>query len=131
MKRILLTTVLALMTSLLMVESAVAQRRGRYTRPRLRAYQRPALNPYMDLLSNQRGSTGNRSFGFEYFRRVRPELQLRRQDAILQESVQRLNTELIQQRQQLQQRRAGSQMSGTGHTTYFMNYSGYYNFGRR
>lgn len=132
MSKSLLLSVLAAAATTLFAESTLAQSRGRYSRPKLRAYQRPALSPYIDLLSSQRGRAGGRSFGFEYFRRVQPELQLRRESAALEDSVRRLNTELNQQRQQLlQQRGSGSQLSGTGHSTYFMNYSGYYNFRRR
>lgn len=131
MSKSLLLSVLAAAATTFFAESTFAQPRRRSSRPNLRAYQRPALSPYIDLLSNQRGRTGGRSFGFEYFRRVQPELQLRRESAALEDSVRRLNTELNQQRQQLQQRGTGSQLSGTGHSTYFMNYSGYYNFRRR
>ena len=102
-------------------EFAAAQRPSRNERPAVKAFQRPTTSPYLNLLGGGRGS-----FEFEYFRRVRPELEFRRTGAQLTQSVRNLQRQLDQRRGQ--ESRSG--LGTTGHRTSFLNYSGYYNLGR-
>ena len=86
--------------------------------------RRPFISPYVDLLnSDGAGFTRN------YFRRVRPELEFRRNDTRLGRSVQSLQRQVNTQRQQLQSRT--SQLSPSGHTTSFLNLGSYFPSGRR
>lgn len=100
-------------------DAALAQAPPGLSRPRLRPWERPTTSPYLNLLG-----TGPGSFEFQYFRRVRPELEFRRANTQLQRSVEDLQRQIDVQRQQLQ---VGSGLGPTGHQTSFLNLGGYFN----
>jgi hypothetical protein len=115
---------------LLAIRTSQAQQpvRGPWPGPP-RAYQRPVTSPYLGLLAAPGGSVE-----FEYFRRVRPELELRRE-------TERLHRSLRTMRQQTEPdeplRRDGRSQDGTlrplttGHSTSFMNRGNYFPNQRR
>lgn len=123
MKTGFFASVLTLAAFVVVPAQAQAQRIGK-GRPTVRGYRRPVTSPYLNLLNSQLQQSGN-SFAFEYFRRVRPELELRQANEALSRSIQNLDRRVNEQQQQLQ----GAGLGPTGHQTYFFNYSGYYNFG--
>ncbi len=100
---------------------AEAQQRPQRTPTRFRSPQRrPTTSPYLNLL----GGGSGRGLGFDYFRRVRPEQEFRRNDARLRRAFQGVQRDLNQQRRMLQSSR--SQLSATGHATFFQNYGSFF-----
>ena len=87
--------------------------------------RRPAVSPYLDLLERPGGS----SFGFQYLRRVRPELEFRSTQEAFRQSIGTLNREVQQQQRELQQSET-SGLEPTGHQTMFMNHSKYFGVGQ-
>jgi len=90
---------------------------GQYP-PRRLPLIRPTTSPYLNLF---RGRNGNRSFAFNYFTLVRPELQLRSQIRRQGAALQRMQARQNQQAQQ-----GASPLGPTGHSTSFLNYSGHF-----
>ncbi len=80
---------------------------------------RPAVSPYLDL--TRRGDPA-----FNYYRRIRPEQELRA--AVNQQSG---AIQDLQRKGETGQEGAGSGLSSTGHPVQFMNYSHYYGAGPR
>lgn len=68
------------------------------------------------------------SLEFNYSRRVRPEVEWRQGQSQLRRSVTGLNSRLNEQRREIQSVKSG--LTPTGHSTSFLNYGGYYGFGR-
>lgn len=94
----------------------------------VRANERPALSPYLDLLRRDRGG-----FSSEYFREVRPRFQLRNaigQGVRGREAIRRDQARTQQELGSLR-RSLTSQLGGTGHTTGFMTHSRYFGTGQR
>ena len=114
--------VIACMITLsLCLSVAEAQQRQQRSQSRFRSPQRrPTTSPYLNLL----GGSGGRGLGFNYFRNVRPEQEFRRNDARLGRAYRGLRQDLNQQRQLLQSSR--SQLSATGHATFFQNYGSFF-----
>ena len=113
----------------LSAQDVLAQRRST-SGPSLRKNNRPTTSPYLNLLNRGGGRGG---IGFEYFRRVQPEVQLRNQSNQLQGSLDSLQKQMNQQQLQLKQS-STSQLSPSGHTATFLSYGSYYSFpgrGRR
>jgi hypothetical protein len=92
------------------------------SRPSIRAYDRPAISPYLNLLDR------NRSFEENYFLRVRPQLEFQRADAQLRQGLGTVNRRLDEQQRQMQSTK--SALGPSGHTTSFLSYGSYYSFGR-
>ena len=136
MHRFVVLGVLSLVFSVVIAESAHAQYRRR-PRARSRSMRRPTTSPYLDLLGSARN---NRGFSQEYFRRVRPEMELRRESAELARSIAEMNSQMASQRAlRLRQQREQMRPMGilhpiaSGHPTSFLspssrffNYGGYY-----
>lgn len=101
---------------------SVSSQTQRYARPRVKAYNRPAISPYLNLL---RGQRSGRSFASEYFTRVRPQQEFRGSYNQLGRGLGNLQRQVSQQGQQRQ-----TSISQTGHTTSFLSYGGYYQKGR-
>lgn len=104
-------------------DSVCGQGAARLTRPHVRPSQRPAISPYLNLLGT---SPGSGTFAFQYFQRVRPELEFRRANSQFQRSLQGLEQRL---EQPALQQAPQSGLGPTGHPAAFFNYGGYYQFG--
>ena len=82
------------------------------------AARRPVTSPYLYLLENN-GS----SLSFNYFRKVRPEVEFRRSDARLNRSIRRLKQRVeVNERTQRRQ----SQLGTTGHRATFLSRGNYF-----
>ena len=116
---------ITLLFSLSIAEAQQKQRQQR-SQTRFRSPQkRPTTSPYLNYLSGGNG----RGLGFDYYRNVRPEQEFRRNYSRLGHANRRLRQELNEQRQLLQTSR--SQLSATGHTTFFQNFGGFFPLGTR
>ncbi|QDT62899.1 hypothetical protein [Calycomorphotria hydatis] len=81
--------------------------------------KQPVTSPYLNLLRPGRGGVT-----FEYFRRVRPELEFRRADQMFQGEISNLRTQVSADRVLPQRREIP--LGTTGHPTSFLNTSGYF-----
>ena len=118
----------AAIPAVMLLSSATSAQVGarRFSGPRVRTYDRPVVSPYMNLLN--RGS-GN-SFEFDYFRRVRPEIDLRRSAAANKQQLQHVEQQANDQFRELE-RNHSSLLGETGHTTGFMTHGRYFGIGQR
>jgi hypothetical protein len=125
MKRQLPWAVLALLTALagLWTLEADAQPPAMSPRPRTGPYDRPVISPYATLAGLEGGDLLR-----EYYRRVRPEVELRNAASQASRSIQGLQRQVDQQGELLQSRT--SQLGSTGHATFFMNHGRYFGAGR-
>ncbi len=121
------TAAIACMITLSLCLSVSEAQQGQQRSPtRFRSPQRrPTTSPYLNLL----GGGSGRGLGFDYFRSVRPEQEFRRNDARLGRAYRGLRQDLNQQRQLLQSSR--TQLSATGHATFFQNFGGFFPRGTR
>jgi hypothetical protein len=84
----------------------------------LRPAARPVTSPYLNLLD-----PAGRGLAFNYYRRVRPELEFRRADERLSRSVHGLERQIPGE----ENRPTGQTgLSPTGHAATFMNSGGYF-----
>lgn len=109
---------LALLGAFVGVRPAAAQPPGVGGGP---AINRPTTSPYLNLL-NRRGFGGN-SAALNYYRNVRPEQDLRRYSSQLGQQVTSLQQSLTSQGLLPDGSRP---LSGTGHTTSFLNTGRYF-----
>jgi len=127
MRKLFVVPLVLILGIALSAQDVLAQRRST-SGPSLRKNNRPTTSPYLDLLDQGAGRGG---IGFQYFRRVRPEVELRNQNSQLQGSLDSLQKQMNQQQLQLKQSSA-SQLSPSGHTATFLSYGNYFSFpGRR
>lgn len=105
---------------------AHAQGYGGFGRPRPRTgpYDRPIISPYATLP----GLSGE-ALVREYYRRVRPEVELRNAANQQYYGLQNLQQQVNQQQNLIQSQ--NSQISPTGHATWFLNHSQYFGAGSR
>lgn len=89
---------------------------GGFNNRRATAPRRPSVSPYLNLL-------GGRGVGNEYYNRVRPQQEFRKQNAAMGRSIQQLQQATAAQGQQLMD----YEMGATGHVTSFMNHMQYFN----
>ena len=80
--------------------------------------RRPVTSPYLNLLAGN-----GRSFAFNYFRRVQPEVEFRQADALTSRSLQNLRREVRQVRRRDEQL---LRLGPTGHGAAFMDLSSYF-----
>jgi hypothetical protein len=112
MWRFIAMALLAASVTAAMPREGFAQNRfGRY-RPR------PTTSPYLSLLQN--GFRG--SAAFQYYRRILPEQEFRRNEWRQSQSLDELRRRVDRQENELIQRRMGT----TGHATSFLNLGGYF-----
>jgi hypothetical protein len=109
-------------------EEAAAQRPR--TRRAVRATERPAISPYLDLL----GRDGT-DFSARYFLRVRPEVQWRQQAGLARRSIESLRRDQLKAQRELLRtqrdlRSLTSLLGGTGHSAGFMTHRKYFGAGR-
>lgn len=112
-----LVTSAVVVCSCLATSATVEAQTRRGLRPQSR---RPVTSPYLNLLDRNRG------IGSNYYRRVRPELEFRQNDARLSRSLNALRRQQLATQVQIR-----SQLSGTGHRTSFLNLGGYFPSARR
>ena len=125
----------AAIPAVMLLSSATSAQVGarRFSRPRVKTYDRPVVSPYMNLLNRGNGN----SFEFDYFRRVRPEIDLRRSTAVNKQQLQHVEQQLQRVEQEVngQFRALGRNQSlsfgATGHTTGFMTHGRYFGIGQR
>lgn len=126
----LISTIVATACTIFMVCLADAadspNYRDRYTRPNISSRKNPTTSPYLNLLRNAPGSSG---FASDYFLRVRPEQEWRRQNEQFGRSLQGLQRQLNGQ-QPSKQQSPFSTIGPTGHPTSFSNLSHYYPGGK-
>jgi hypothetical protein len=121
-----LMTLVALIAAVgALAADAHAQYRG-YGRPRGRTgpYDRPIISPYATLS----GLSGE-ALVREYYRRVRPEVELRNAATQQYYNLQNLQQQVNRQQSLIQSQ--NSQISPTGHATWFLNHSQYFGAGGR
>ena len=100
---------------------------ARFSRPQVRAYERPKTSPYLNLLN---GSNSGNSFEFNYLQRTRPEIDLRRAAGASRQNLARLEGQVNQQVRDLRQSQT-STLDTTGHHTGFMTHHRYFGVGKR
>ena len=111
MTRTILTTTAALLALLMVADTASAQRRA--------PARRPTTSPYLNLLNRSGGG-----IGFQYYQRVRPEVEFRNADRQLSSDVNTLRSRLDDQKAQREELKQG--LSRTGHVPRFMDLRGYF-----
>lgn len=114
MKRIRNITLATLVLGILSTAADAQYRPSSRIRPPIR---QPTTSPYLNLL---RGPGGG-GMGFNYYQRVRPQLDYLETTQTLGRSVQQL-----QRQQSAMERQLQTGLPGTGHSTSFLNYGGYY-----
>ena len=122
-----LMTLVALIAAVgALAADAHGQGYGGFGRPRARTgpYDRPIISPYATLP----GLSGD-ALVREYYRRVRPEVDLR--NAATQQHYNLHNLQQQVNRQQSLMQSQSSQISPTGHATWFLNHSQYFGAGSR
>jgi hypothetical protein len=88
--------------------------------PPTNPYSRPTVSPYVELL--RRGDPG-----INYYRRIRPEVDLRTADSLQIGAIQRLERRSAARREgDATPAEASQELGSTGHPVYFMNYSHYF-----
>lgn len=110
--------VLALLLVLCVVNSAKAQRPGAPVIGGRSAYRSPTTSPYLNLL---RGN--GRSFAFNYYQRVRPEQEFRRNAQMFGQSLSALQQRVATQERRIQEETG---LTTTGHAAVFQNLGGYF-----
>jgi hypothetical protein len=116
MTRSLLSMTAGALVLLLFAAPASAQRRA--------PVRRPTLSPYLNLLNRNNG------VGFNYYQRVRPEVEFRNADRQLSSDVNTLQSRLNDLKAQREELKQG--LSTTGHVPRFMDLKGYFpGLGRR
>ena len=119
MTRNLTIVFLCALVAAVIVDDTMAQQGRRRASSRLQSPQnRPTTSPYLNLLG------GNRGPGFNYYRRVRPEQNFLRNDAIFNRSLGNMQQEMSSFKRQLQSTKSG--LSPTGHRTSFLNLGNYF-----
>ena len=114
MARILAIVALIVAGHVASSKEASAQRRPGFGRS-----GRPTTSPYLNLLRR----AGGGGIGFNYFQRVRPEQEFRRNNARLGRSLNTLTQQVNRQGQEL---KPGAGLGQTGHGAVFMNLGNYF-----
>ena len=85
------------------------------------AGNRPTVTPYLDLLND----SNRGGIGYNYYRRLKPEMQIRAAQSQMARSVQQLR-DRVDEKAGVVPGSAQSQISSTGHAATFMNYGTYF-----
>ena len=107
----------------LLVQSGLCAAVHAQARPR--AADRPKISPYLDLV--QQGNNNNGGVGFQYFRRVRPDVEFRQAENNLRQNVKSLSKSVNDSKTQSE----SSMLGTTGHAATFMTHERYFNIGAR
>jgi len=86
---------------------------------RFHVNSRPTISPYYDLIER----SNNRSFGFQYFRRVRPEVEFRQAENRFQQNLNSLSKRVNES----STRSEPSMLGTTGHAASFLTHGKYFN----
>ena len=110
---------MTVVTLLILLPDGATAQQPRFGRP-----SRPTTSPYLNLLRRSNGG----GFAFNYFQRLRPEMEFRRNAAVLGRSINSLSRQMQQQKN----RNLGGGLGQTGHSVTFLNLGGYFSrgFGR-
>ena len=92
---------------------------------RPRAAERPRISPYIDLVQDD----NNRDDAFQYFRRVRPDVEFRKTENKLRQDLNSLSKSVTESQTQTQS--VSSMLGTTGHAASFMTHHRYFNNGAR
>jgi hypothetical protein len=103
-----------------------AQPPGPLGPPPLTPSTRPVTSPYLDLAV---AGSGNRSAAYQYFRQVRPELELRRANARLGYEIEDVRRTMGQPLSMAQS--PTSTIGATGHRTGFQSFGSFFPSRRR
>lgn len=100
----------------------------RSSRPVIRADRRPTLSPYLFLADPNAGNLTGR-----YFLQVRPRLEIRRNEALLGQSLLNVHRDVqqLERRQEELIQDPSSLLTPTGVTAGFMTHGRYFGAGRR
>ena len=90
---------------------------------RPRAADRPKISPYLDLVNQ--GNNNNGGAGFQYFRRIRPDVEFRQAENKLRQNVQSLSKSVKDSKIQSEK----SMLGTTGHAASFNTHGRYFNNG--
>ena len=90
---------------------------------RPRAAERPRISPYIDLVQDN----NNRDIAFQYFRRVRPDVEFRQAENDLRQNLKSLSKSIDDSKTQSE----SSMLGTTGHAASFMTHHRYFNNGAR
>jgi len=112
-----------LIAMVLMIQAGLCATSHAQARPR--AAVRPKISPYLDL--TQQGNNNNGGVGFQYFRRVRPDVEFRNAENKLLQN----QKSLAKQVNESQIQSEASMLGSTGHAASFMTHGKYFNNGAR
>ena len=94
-----------------------------HAQARPRAADRPRISPYLDLVNQ--GNNNNGGVGFQYLRRVRPDVEFRNAENKLRENVKSLSKNVKESTIQSEK----SMLGTTGHAASFNTHGRYFNNG--
>jgi len=109
-------------TLILLVQAGLCASVHAQARPR--AADRPKISPYLDLV--QQGNN-NGGVGFQYFRRVRPDVEFRQAENKLRQNLKSLSKSVNESKIQSE----SSMLGTTGHAASFNTQGRYFNIGAR
>ena len=90
---------------------------------RARAADRPKISPYLDLVNQ--GNNNNGGVGFQYFRRVRPDVEFRQAENKIRQNLKSLSKQVKESQTQSET----SMLGTTGHAASFNTQGRYFNNG--
>ena len=96
-----------------------------HAQARPRSADRPKISPYLDLVNQ--GNNNNGGVGFQYFRRVRPDVEFRQAENNLRQNLKSLSKSVNESKTQSE----SSMLGTTGHAASFMTHGKYFNIGAR
>jgi len=110
-------------TLILLVQAGLCASVHAQARPR--AADRPKISPYLDLV--EQGNNNNGGVGFQYFRRVRPDVEFRQAENKLRQDLKSLSKSVNESKIQSE----SSMLGTTGHAASFNTQGRYFNIGAR
>ncbi|MFQ5731045.1 MAG: hypothetical protein ACE5KM_03715 [Planctomycetaceae bacterium] len=115
----------AFLATLFVANEAAAQRPN-IGRPPVR--RTPTTSPYLNLLRR----SGGGGIGFNYYERVRPEMEFRAANSAINRQLNSLQQQMQSRNQQQRAISNGSGLGRTGHPVQFMSFGRYFpGFGNR
>lgn len=95
-----------------------------HAQARPRAAVRPKISPYLDLTQQGNNNTGG-GVGFQYYRRVRPDVEFRQAENNLRQNLKSLTKSVKESKIQSE----SSMLGTTGHAASFNTHRRYFNNG--
>jgi hypothetical protein len=121
-----LTAMVVAVVWVMAFEPVLAQTRGRSAGPSMRRNTRPTTSPYLNLLNRGNNNNSGGGVGFNYFQRVRPEIEFRQNDNRMQQSITNIQRQVNTQQQILDRQSNASQLTQSGHMTSFFSYGNFF-----